>query len=714
MTRVTAGRRDTSGPEQTSITDQPTPDAPDLERVLQASLALSSEADLGKLMARMLELVMSSSGAARAVLLLRKDADWVVQARADVATGAHDVMLNRRFDPADGEADLVPVAVFRHCSTSQDVLLVRDARLDQRFAADTMIQRQKIRSVLCTTATSKGRLEAMVYLDDRQEADVFTQEHAAALKHLAIQFAVSVQQALLYENLESKVKDLRQRHDRYALAVAGTDAGLWDWDIVTNELYSSDRLLKLLGFAPDEISLTMDWFWDRLHPDDVPGTRDALDAHLEHGEPFDLEYRLGTKSGDYRWFHARGQAQRDEAGRPIRMSGSITDIDGRKRAEQELQRSEERFRGLMEQSPLAMEILSPDGQITETNSAWMELWGLTDETDKTRILATYNMLTDPQVVELGIAPLVQRAFAGESVILPPVEYSAPRAAEAAGSDAVGLRTPWVQSHLYPVKDEKGDVVYVVNKYMDITALKHAEREAREQRDALARVERATRMGQLTGAIAHELSQPLTGILSNAQAAEVMLESDRWERDELAKAMSAIAADCKRAGDMIRSLRELYREHKGDFSPVDVNAVIADTIQLVRSELVVQRVTLTAECAASLPKVNGNSAQIQQVLVNLIMNAVQAMDELPQGSRMVRVATGLDGDEVGAWVEDTGPGIDPHNIDRIFEPLATWKPGGTGMGLALSNSIVEAHGGRMWAENKPDGGARVGFVIPAFD
>jgi two-component system sensor kinase FixL len=713
MTRATEGQQDASGWEQTSITSQTTPGAVDLERVLQASLALSSETELGTLMTRMLELVMATSGAARAVLLLRQDEEWVVQARADIATGAHDVMLNRRFDPADGEAEFVPVAVFDHCSRSEDALLVRDARLDRRCAADTMIQRRGIKSVLCIPVTSQGRLEAMVYLEDRQRPEVFTQEHAEVLTYLARQFAVSVQRALLFEDLESKVRDLQRRHERYALAVGGTDAGLWDWDIVTNVLYASERLHELLGFAPDEISITMDWFWDQLHPDDRAATRAALDAHLEHGGPFDLEYRLGTKSGAYRWFHARGQALWDEAGRAVRMSGSITDIEGRKRAEQELQRSEERFRSMMEQSPLAIEILSPEGQITETNSAWAHLWGLADEAEKARLLATYNMLTDPQVAELGIAPLVQRAFAGEPVVLPPIEYSAPRAAAEVGIRAEGLRSPWVQCHLYPVKDEKGDVVYVVNKYMDVSELKRAEREAREQRDTLARVERATRMGQLTGAIAHELSQPLTGILSNAQAAEVMLESERWDRDELATAMNEIAADCKRAGDVIRSLRELYREHKGEFSPVDVNTVVADATQLLRSEMVNRTIEFTTDCAASLPKVNGNRVQIQQVLINLVMNAAQALAELPRrDSRVVRVATGLHGNAVGVWVEDTGPGIDPQTIDRIFEPLATWKPGGTGMGLALSNSIVEAHGGRMWAENKPDGGARVGFVIPA--
>ena len=176
-------------------------------------------------------------------------------------------------------------------------------------------------------------------------------------------------------------------------------------------------------------------------------------------------------------------------------------------------------------------------------------------------------------------------------------------------------------------------------------------------------------------------------------------------------MNEIAADSKRAGDVIRGLRELYREQKGDFSPVDVNTVIADTTQLLHSEMVMHHVDFATECASSLPKVNGNSVQIQQVLVNLIMNGVQAMSSVPRDERLIRVATASEENEVIVWVEDRGPGVGPDQIERIFEPLATWKPGGTGMGLALSNSIIEAHGGRMWAENRSNGGARVSFTIP---
>jgi two-component system sensor kinase FixL len=228
---------------------------------------------------------------------------------------------------------------------------------------------------------------------------------------------------------------------------------------------------------------------------------------------------------------------------------------------------------------------------------------------------------------------------------------------------------------------------------------------------LARVGRTSRMGQLTGSIAHELSQPLTGILSNAQAAELMLNNDRWESAEIKDIMGDIIADTKRCGDVIRNLRDLYREQKRDLVPVDLCTVVNDTYKLLHSELVMQHVVLTTDCTPSLPKVYGIKIQLEQVLVNLIMNGIQAMRDVDRNNRHLHVGEVQDKKSVKIWVEDTGSGITPDKIDRIFEPLVTWKLGGTGMGLAISNSIIESHGGKMWAENKPEGGARVGFTLP---
>ena len=270
----------------------------------------------------------------------------------------------------------------------------------------------------------------------------------------------------------------------------------------------------------------------------------------------------------------------------------------------------------------------------------------------------------------------------------------------------------IQTQLYSVKDNNGKMEYVVVINVDLTELRQAEREAQKQKEMLARIGRTSRMGQLTGSIAHELSQPLTGILSNAQAAELMLENERWESGEMKDIMGEIIADVKRCGEVIRNLRDLYREQKGKFYPVDINTVIEETIHLLHSELIFQHANLAKEGPQTLPKISGNTIQLQQVLVNLIMNGIQAMSDVTRKDRHLTVKTAYDKKNIKTWIEDNGAGIPVDQIDNIFEPLATWKPGGTGMGLAISNSIIEAHDGKMWAENKPEGGARVGFTLPA--
>ncbi len=375
-----------------------------------------------------------------------------------------------------------------------------------------------------------------------------------------------------------------------------------------------------------------------------------------------------------------------------------------------LRGSEELFRGLMEQSPLGIAVAMPDGKLTQVNASWMRVFGF-DEEEMEDVLANYNVLTDKQVEDLGIAPLVRRAFAGEVVILPPTEYPLSRMTEDIGLGHMEKDPVWIQCQLSPVKDANQETAFVVLTLLDLTERMRAQREAREQREALARMGRATSMGQLTGSITHELNQPLTGILSNAQAAELMIDTGQLDYDGIAEILAGIVADTKRARDVMSNLRAVFSEHKEEFLPLDLNDTVEGTRRLLHSEFAEQRITVTAECAPSIPMVNGNRIQLQQVLVNLILNGNQAMSHLEADDRRLHIATAFDGEEVRVWVEDHGPGIDADKLDEIFQPLATWKPGGTGMGLAISNSIIQGHRGRMWAENRQEGGARVGFSLP---
>jgi C4-dicarboxylate-specific signal transduction histidine kinase len=322
------------------------------------------------------------------------------------------------------------------------------------------------------------------------------------------------------------------------------------------------------------------------------------------------------------------------------------------------------------------------------------------------------MLNDPQIKDLGIEDMVKKAFSGQRVILPPVEYNPEQVVEDFELKNVEeLRTPWIQCHLYPVKNPNGDIVFIVNTYVDITDLKKAEEKSNKQKNIIAQAGRATRMGQLAAAIGHELTQPLTGILSNAQAGELMLKSDNMDEEEFKNILVDIIKDTKRAGEVIRNLNEMYRKQKVEFLPFNLIEVISDTLNLLHSELVMQHIMIDIKCKASILTLNGNKIQIQQVLVNLFMNGIHAMRDTKRDDSILQILTSFDDNQVEIRVVDSGTGIQSDNIETIFEPLTTWKTEGIGMGLAISNSIIESHGGRMWAENRPEGGAIVGFSIP---
>jgi len=322
-----------AGKVPTTITEPITSIQLDMGSIISASQALSSETDLEQLLNKMVELVMANSGAETALLLLKQNNDWVVQARGNITAEKHDILLNQPYDPADRESDLIPEAVFNYCQRSREVLVVGDARLDHRFAEDRIIQKRNIQSMACVPALHQGKLMAILYLENRQIADVFTMDRVEILKLLSSQFGVSVENALLYDSLNRKVRELQESEECYELAVSGSAAGLWDWNVRTDKLYYSDRFKELVGYRPDEFLDTLDEFWNRLHPDDYEAVRLAVDQHLEERVPYVIDFRLQTKSGEYRWFHARGQALWDETDEPTRMSGSITDITDRKQAE---------------------------------------------------------------------------------------------------------------------------------------------------------------------------------------------------------------------------------------------------------------------------------------------------------------------------------------------------------------------------------------------
>jgi two-component system sensor kinase FixL len=249
--------------------------------------------------------------------------------------------------------------------------------------------------------------------------------------------------------------------------------------------------------------------------------------------------------------------------------------------------------------------------------------------------------------------------------------------------------------------------------IDITARKQAEHEVQERRAELTHLSRVAMLGELSGSLAHELNQPLTAILSNAQAAQRFLARPEIDRAELEEILGDIVEADRHAGEVIRSLRLLLKKGEVQRQSLDANEVVREVLNLVRSDLLNHQVAVETELAANLPAVRGDRVQLQQVLLNLVMNACDAMTGSDGAERRLCVSTLWIADQgLRVSVRDHGHGIPANALGRVFEPFFTTKPHGLGLGLAVCRSILSAHGGGLSAENHPGGGSVFHFTLPA--
>ena len=249
---------------------------------------------------------------------------------------------------------------------------------------------------------------------------------------------------------------------------------------------------------------------------------------------------------------------------------------------------------------------------------------------------------------------------------------------------------------------------------DITDRKRAELEADAQRRELAHLSRVAMLGELTGALAHELSQPLTAVLSNAQAARHLLDRDPLDVAELRAALDDIIRNNKRAGAVIDRLRALLRKEATALQPVNMNEVVREVVDLARSEVVSRRITVTSTLTPEIPPVLGDRVQLQQVVLNLVLNACDAMSDTHAAKRHLALATAMEDGFVQLVVSDRGVGIPKDQLEQVFEPFVTFRDQGLGLGLAISRSIVSAHRGSIRAENNVDGGATFRCFLPVAD
>jgi C4-dicarboxylate-specific signal transduction histidine kinase len=265
-----------------------------------------------------------------------------------------------------------------------------------------------------------------------------------------------------------------------------------------------------------------------------------------------------------------------------------------------------------------------------------------------------------------------------------------------------------------IKQVKLDRTYMIAVARDISERKRSEQALQESRAALTRVARIATMGELTASIAHEINQPLAAVVTNASASLHWLAVQPPDLAEARQAMASAMQEANRASSVVGRIRTLLRKASPEMRPLDVNELIREVLALTHNQLLTSGVAVHTELASDIPTVFGDRVQVQQVMLNLIMNAIDAMTAISGQPRRLRIKSARDTDGVLVQVEDSGQGIDLEQLPRIFDPFYTTKPQGIGMGLSISRSIIEAHDGRLWASPGAARGAVFQFILPSAD
>jgi PAS domain S-box-containing protein len=274
-------------------------------------------------------------------------------------------------------------------------------------------------------------------------------------------------------------------------------------------------------------------------------------------------------------------------------------------------------------------------------------------------------------------------------------------------------TKYLQSVGHPVVGEHGDLTGLIGTVMDVTERKHADDALRNAQAELAHVTRVTTMGQLVASIAHEVNQPLGAIVTNGNACVRLLSSEAPNVDRCREVIGRMINDGVRASEVIKRIRDLLHKTISENAVININDTVHEVIALIGSDVLRNRVELKVDLQADLPRVLGDRVQLQQVILNLILNAKDAMSGEQTDQRELQITSGRDSaGAVVVSVRDTGQGFDPMNAERIFDPFFTTKPDGMGLGLSISRTIIETHGGTLWATRNEDKGATVQFTLPA--
>jgi PAS domain S-box-containing protein len=459
--------------------------------------------------------------------------------------------------------------------------------------------------------------------------------------------------------------------------------------------FVNHRWCEYIGVEADEASC-LSWK-SAIYPGDLAQFLEGWRCILSSGEPGEIEVRLRRFDGDYRRFLVSGNPMRDDGGQIVRWFAMNTDIEDRRRAEDALRRSEEflaQGQRLNLTGTFAWNLHTDEITFSEQLYRIFEL-----DPSLTVTLERIRTRVHPEDIPLWTE---RRELAGEDIN--DHDYG------------IRLRMPdgrikYLRTKSYGIRHSTGRLEHI-GAIQDVTEHRLAEDALSKLRSELAHMSRVTTLGTLTASIAHEVHQPLAGIMTNASTCLRMLAGDPPDIDGACTTTRRIIRDGNRASEVIARLRTLFSKKETTIEPVDINEATLEIIALSLSELQRDRVILRQELADDLPLVAGDRVQLQQVILNLLRNASDAMSGVDDRSRELVIRTERDeGDYVRLTVKDAGVGITPEDVERVFDAFYTTKIDGMGMGLSVSRSIIESHHGKLWAIPNDGPGANFSFSLP---
>jgi PAS domain S-box-containing protein len=508
---------------------------------------------------------------------------------------------------------------------------------------------------------------------------------------------------LVRDITERKRADEALRRSEAYLAEAQRLAhtGSWAWSPATlQSLYWSEEMFRIFGLNPEEGVPTTETFWQRIHPEDLDRTYELLMKAAAGNMEYAHDHRIVLPDGTVKHIHAIGHPVLDEHGQVAEYVGTAVDMTERKQAEEALRDSETRFRTFVDHAEDAFFMLDEQGTIIDVNRSACGSLGYTRQ----ELIGMTSRAFDVNLDQATLESVPERTAAGETVLF----------------DKHWHRRK--DGSTFPVEVQTSLVSYggrrlrlkVARDISDRLRTEEQRKKLRQLEADLAHLNRVSMMGELTTSIAHEVNQPISGVVSNGSACLRWLAGDAPNVEEAREAARRIVRDGKRAGEVIARVRALTKRAATPREKLDLNETIRDVLALVGDEAKRNSVIIRIQFLDDLSPVLGDRVQLQQVALNLVMNAMEAMSSVDDRPRELLITTrNLAADQVQVTVKDSGPGIDPDLLDKIFDPFYTTKPGGMGMGLTISRSILQAHGGRLWVAAKDGPGTIFHFSLPKY-